>query len=96
MTSKLVSSTGEKITGRPCELCWNTGIVSLVGRPARVRFEDIWKWQAPCGCHAGEQWVKEAQVCLLPPPCEVCGRLAEVTLTTYPRCVKCDLGRRCA
>jgi hypothetical protein len=98
MPSKvIITTTGQKIRKGECELCGDTGIVPVPKRPAQVRLDELWKWQAPCGCRAGDQWREEARLCLDPPPCrEGCGRTAEVTLTTRPRCLPCDIESRMA
>lgn len=94
MAKRIITPSGRSLTNGECELCGDTGIIPLVGRPETVSFEDIWKWQAPCGCRVGDQWREEAALCLNPPPCETgCGRPAEYTLTTFPRCAACDRER---
>lgn len=92
MGLKLALPTPPKMPTREiCQVCGDTGIVLLEGRPRIVLERDIWRWQAPCSCSAGDPWRTEAAVCFEPPLCETgCGRVAEVTLTTKPRCLLCD------
>lgn len=97
MASALIATNGKRLTKAACELCGDSGIVPVPDRPVCVPVADLWKWQAPCGCRAGEQWREEARLVLNPPPCETgCGRVARVTLLTFPRCLPCDRLRRVA